>query len=799
MTPSTALRLLPLMPLLLCAPDLRAAPEDPCDDCGILFSEHSPADYRLAPNSTAHLPPIERTSGAFGALHFQLKVVGGTAVPGVHFVDDFPRAVALGETQFGPVALPFHTLSIAPDEERTVIFALEALSPGASVDDASTAIISIRGSAVADSPPLPVAVTISSPDIVEGGVSNLEFIHLDIAFSEPVTGFHLRDLNNTNYTGVSLSGSGAVYQVVVRPVEDGFVKVAIPAGRAYAATPPFEATAHVEISFDSDRSPPIPDELTLFVNGVESSYAKAGDTLSIEIVMSEPTTTPSVSIAGRTASVSGSGTLFVATTTVLTNDPEGPADILLFDYADLVGNFGPTLNLAYPMDNICTEPIPLIIDLTPPVAALVPDFAARVGDTLTGRFGLADRYSGVASATLWIRKPGATGWEPDPFLTASMDFASLYPPLGEWEPDPFKPLDQWEPDPFVPLDGWEPDPFFDPAGWEPDPFRPAVHGWSYTPDAGPGVYRFAVVLTDLAGNSSPVPSGDSAGIAVAWNDLPNKAFSYTSIEGGTTYLFPMTNEQTIALEFTPGTVGGMLTVERKLGYPTDLSWPFLPPEPDIVLNEYLEISGSFTGGTATLIWEYDPANAPTFAGNFNTLYRFAVDGTLLDHFAAVPSGTRLTAPGVDGFSRWIAGLGVISSYNRWAETFELNTTNGTPGANPSGDGVPNLIKYALGLDPHQAVTDPTRLPVFSMEDLLDFGSGELETAPHAVFRFLRHLDRTDLNIRVEYSTDLNAWYPLPDEYDPDATFDGTLEPRRAFRPLTETAPNVFFRLFIEVL
>lgn len=74
---------------------------------------------------------------------------------------------------------------------------------------------------------------------------------------------------------------------------------------------------------------------------------------------------------------------------------------------------------------------------------------------------------------------------------------------------------------------------------------------------------------------------------------------------------------------------------------------------------------------------------------------------------------------------------------------------------------------------------------------------ESEIESHSVFRFLRHIDRADIAVGAEYSTDLAEWFPLPDESDPDAHFDGRLEPRRALRPISLTEPQIFIRLRVE--
>jgi hypothetical protein len=59
-------------------------------------------------------------------------------------------------------------------------------------------------------------------------------------------------------------------------------------------------------------------------------------------------------------------------------------------------------------------------------------------------------------------------------------------------------------------------------------------------------------------------------------------------------------------------------------------------------------------------------------------------------------------------------------------------------------GIPNLLAYALGLDPRQPVS-PAALPVFSV------------AGPNALLTYQRPSARTDVTYQVEASTDLVSW------------------------------------------
>jgi hypothetical protein len=74
---------------------------------------------------------------------------------------------------------------------------------------------------------------------------------------------------------------------------------------------------------------------------------------------------------------------------------------------------------------------------------------------------------------------------------------------------------------------------------------------------------------------------------------------------------------------------------------------------------------------------------------------------------------------------------------------------GADGASPSGDDVPNLIKYALGLDPNEAATTE-ELP-----------SVDLQTNAGQVYLTMtvnREADPADVSVAVEVSSDLVNWF-----------------------------------------
>ncbi|MEI8313187.1 MAG: LamG-like jellyroll fold domain-containing protein, partial [Verrucomicrobiota bacterium] len=102
--------------------------------------------------------------------------------------------------------------------------------------------------------------------------------------------------------------------------------------------------------------------------------------------------------------------------------------------------------------------------------------------------------------------------------------------------------------------------------------------------------------------------------------------------------------------------------------------------------------------------------------------------------------------------------------------------------NPSGDGVPNLMKYALGLNPNLALTNSSGLPTFSANGT---------TLGYA---FTRVKDASDITYQVERSFDLSSWSEIwSSATDPyigtDPTTTELIESENIW-------PKVFFRLRI---
>jgi hypothetical protein len=130
--------------------------------------------------------------------------------------------------------------------------------------------------------------------------------------------------------------------------------------------------------------------------------------------------------------------------------------------------------------------------------------------------------------------------------------------------------------------------------------------------------------------------------------------------------------------------------------------------------------------------------------------------------AAIGSGNKYITPMIASARVYVGTVANVAVFGLLDETtltpIEIwrNTNFGNPsdvgagadGASPSGDNVPNLIKYALGLNPHQVATS-AQLPSGSIQT--NAGQGYLTMTVN------RTVDPVDVTPIVEVSGDLETW------------------------------------------
>jgi hypothetical protein len=154
---------------------------------------------------------------------------------------------------------------------------------------------------------------------------------------------------------------------------------------------------------------------------------------------------------------------------------------------------------------------------------------------------------------------------------------------------------------------------------------------------------------------------------------------------------------------------------------------------------------------------YDAANLA------NELYNSNQAPGSRDHFGV---GNKFITPTIASARVYVGttnGVGVfglldqstLTPLQTWRDNHFGNPSNvgaGADTANPAGDGVPNLIKYALGLDPYTPAV-PSQLPTGSIQP--DSGQSYLTLTVNTVAQ------EPDVAYAVEVSGDLQSWTSGP--------------------------------------
>lgn len=96
----------------------------------------------------------------------------------------------------------------------------------------------------------------------------------------------------------------------------------------------------------------------------------------------------------------------------------------------------------------------------------------------------------------------------------------------------------------------------------------------------------------------------------------------------------------------------------------------------------------------------------------------------------------------------------IANYTLWVEAEDLHEDDASPTADPAGWGIPNLLRYAFGLD--SAHPDRTMLPQAG-QSWSPTASG---TEKNLTITFNRRKGASDLEYIAEGSSDLTTWKPL---------------------------------------
>jgi gliding motility-associated-like protein len=262
---------------------------------------------------------------------------------------------------------------------------------------------------------------VTSINRVSAANTNQSTVNYIVIFDKAVTGVDLSDFQITSTgattaTIASISGSDATYTVVLNTISgDGTIRLDLKSSGTGIQDLEGRAIASGFISgqvYNIDQTRPIFSFVNIRSNnGSIASKAKVGDIITLSLIASESIATPSVTIAGLSATVTGTGGTYTATYTVTSGTSEGLAAISI-TYSDLAGNAGTvvtstTNNSTVTVDISNPTISSLLISSSNANAAL-----AKVGDvitiSLTASESIATPTVSIAGGTVSMTGSGGT-------------------------------------------------------------------------------------------------------------------------------------------------------------------------------------------------------------------------------------------------------------------------------------------------------------------------------------------------------------------------------------------------------
>lgn len=190
------------------------------------------------------------------------------------------------------------------------------------------------------------APIVTSLNLVNTSPSNAATVNWTLAFSTAITGVTASNFSLSGAASIGASigtptttNSGLTWNIpVITGSSDGTFTLSMSNTTGQSLTVstllPFAGGFYM-----MDKTVPTLTTRLIVSNNANSAWAKVGDVITLSLTASETINAPIVGLAGRAATVSGSGTSWSVSITVTPSDPEGSVAFNV-SFSDLVGNAG---------------------------------------------------------------------------------------------------------------------------------------------------------------------------------------------------------------------------------------------------------------------------------------------------------------------------------------------------------------------------------------------------------------------------------------------------------------------------
>ena len=245
-----------------------------------------------------------------------------------------------------------------------------------------------------------LTITAADTSLIVGETAEITF-----TFSEDILGFETADISLEG--GGSLSGisatSSQVFTATYTPPAATTGTVTLTVGViAFEDIVGNDNTTTATLAINVDTEIPTLSSVSIVSNNSDSSLAKPGDEITLSFTSSEAIQSPTVTVDGNAATISGGGTSWTAAYTFVSGDTEGVLSFTI-DFQDTAGNSGTQVTAVTDSSSVTfDETVPTVVSI------VTNDSDDKLKDTDVVRVTATFSEAMTASPTISIDLPNGT-------------------------------------------------------------------------------------------------------------------------------------------------------------------------------------------------------------------------------------------------------------------------------------------------------------------------------------------------------------------------------------------------------